>query len=252
MKILFLIGSNHIYAVKTWDEIKKFKDSGHLTPSKDYYSIFKTMEQNIEFVHEILTARHNVGLPDAGISWDDYYKNYYLKSIATYDEKESQKFQDFFSKLNSEAKRIVKDKKPHDYIAEQIENLIIGGFVAPKDIPITFEAIQVDEQDPSQGNSEVIIRIRHAVSQHELTKFIENNFFEIYKLLKALPSEHGLTISARDFRIVELRDKEKMKFKDIANKIDKEYVSDKSMNEDQIKTAYRRSKEKIKSIVRAS
>lgn len=141
MKILFLIGTPAIDAVSTWDEIKIYKDKGYLAPSKDYYSIFKAMEQNTELEQEILSARHNAGIPDTGITWDDYYKNYYLKSLTVYDEKESKKYQDFFSKVRNEARRIIKEKKPNAYIVSQLENLIIGSFVLPQDIPIAYGAL---------------------------------------------------------------------------------------------------------------
>ena len=110
MKILFLIGNDPpVGAVSEWSEIKNYKDKGYLSPGKDYFRIFKALEHNSEFEKEILLARKNAGLPEKGISWDDYYYNYYLESLRVYSEQDKSKYKDFFIKVEKEVNRIKKN-----------------------------------------------------------------------------------------------------------------------------------------------
>lgn len=252
MKILFLIENEPpIDAVSEWNEIKAYKNKGYLTLSKDAYFMFKALEKNKEFEKEILDSRKNAGIPDRGILWKEFYYDYYLQALTVYSEEESKKYKDFFSKVTNEVTRIIKimDLDPH--IKNQLSNLLIGSFVFPEDFPITYGSTPFDELNPNEGYSNIYIYITHKVTQHQLTTYIKNNWKNMEKRMNSLPPQSKHYISKRDFRIVELRDKEGLDFDEIADKVINEFGIDDlegKVNVISVSRAYRRAKARINSI----
>lgn len=250
MKILFLINNPPIDAVSEWEEIEVFRDKGHLTPTRDFFSTVKALEKNAEFQKEILLARKNAGLLKDGIPWKLYYYDYYLKSLSVYSEIESEKYRNFFSKVNKEATRIKeKIKNLEEFVANQLNYLIIGSFVFPGGFPITHESYPLDKDVGGEGSyKNILIRIHNKVVKNELLTYIEDNWWGINSLMNYLPVKPNYSISERDLRIVELRDKEKLPYKAITSQIVQEFKinnSESKINEDSVKTAYRRAKQRI-------
>ncbi|OGD95498.1 hypothetical protein A3F57_03120 [Candidatus Roizmanbacteria bacterium RIFCSPHIGHO2_12_FULL_36_11] len=252
MKILFLIGNDPpVGAVSEWSEIKNYKDKGYLSPGKDYFRIFKALEHNSEFEKEILLARKNAGLPEKGISWDDYYYNYYLESLRVYSEQDKSKYKDFFIKVEKEVNRIKKNITLDTFITDQLDNLIIGGFVFPHDIPISYGAYPEEETISGKDYNGVFIHISHEITLNELKTYIDNNWRNIFRLIKYLPPKSKYYISKRDLRIVELKDKENMEWDEIIKTIIKEFVIDDfdgKLNKISVKRAYGRAKKRLNSI----
>ena len=210
--------------------------------------MFKALEQNIEFETEMLLARKNIGIPETGISWKDYYKNYYFKRMVTYSGDENKKLSNFYSKLDTEVVRIKKKFNLDSYVANQLDNLIIGGFVFSEDFPISYEANPIDDFEQNLGYKDILIKISHKVTQHELITYIKDNWKNIEKILKLLPTKPKYYISKKSFRIVELKDKEGLGLKDITDKVAEEFGNDDSdgrINEISVPRAYRRAKARI-------
>ncbi len=96
--------------------------------------------------------------------------------------------------------------------------------------------------------------IHHPISKNHFHKIVDSIYKNSKEMIDKLPKLNQLPeINNRDARIVELRDQQKMKYSDIADKIVKELEinnSDGKVNEDSIKTAYKRAKQKILSINR--
>lgn len=102
-----------------------------------------------------------------------------------------------------------------------------------------------------KGDNRFVIEVYHPVSKNYLHKLVENIWKYSGEEINNLPKFNAINISDRDLRIVELRDEKKMKYIDIANQIEKEFKlnnKDGFLNEDSVKTAYKRAKKKITSL----
>lgn len=252
MTILFLIGNEiPVEAVNDWNKIKTYKDKGFATPSKAFYFLIKALEKNPEFKREILLSRKNIGIASEGIDWEDYYFNYYLKSLTTYSLEDSAPLSEFFFKVKAEVARIKKTIILDEHINSQLNNLVIGNFVFPDDFPITFRVVPEDEFPPQ----EVSIVIDHKVTENELITYLQENWKTFEKLIHPLPPSPNYFISERDHRIIELKDIEKLSYHQIAEKIISEFnINDLEgkINSISVARAYNRAKKKVSSIVQAS
>lgn len=248
MKILFLIGNDiPTAAVSEWEEMKKYKRFS--TPSKGFYDIFKALEQNKAFEKEIQQARKNVGISEHGMKWEDYYFNWYMESLKIYSGENKEKFDNFFSKVSKETKRIksvMKNLNP--YISNQLENLIIGSFVFPEDFPITHKAVPIDEMDLSVGYGEISIHITHKLKIGSIISYLKKNKKELDYLMDSLPTSPIYYISKKGRRIVELKDRDDLEWPKIEEIIIKEfgiYDEDGEINITSIERMYRRAKKRI-------
>lgn len=254
MKILFLIENPPIDAVSEWEKIEKYRDKGFLTPTPEFFDLFKGLEHNKEFENEILLSRKNIKeLPSDGISWRDYYDKYYFKRLMIYSGKEGEEIDNFFKKVKRETVRIKNKIILEPYIINQLEYLIIGNFVYPGGFPITLEYYPDSDLNERGGRYEYIsIKIHNQISPNELTRFIKTNKWSITALMRSLPPKPKYYISARDLRImelVELKETKKDKsltFETIAAKIRTEFGRGKN-NEGSVKVAYYRAVKRIES-----
>lgn len=251
MKIQFLIDTGIPTAeVSTWEEIEDFRDKGHVVPSRDFFDLVKKLERNEMFEDEILSARANAGLPKEGLSWKDYYFNYYMESMRAYSEKESKKYQDFFSQIKKVASRIRSKMKLDTSISNQLDYLIIGGFVYPEGFPITHETYPLEPEDGQYTS--VVIRIQNNISKHALQTYIDENWRGINTLVKSLPKEQNTISSERDLRIVELKDNKKLTFSQVRDAINSEFNQNGRYTLGAIKTAYYRTVKAIKATTQAT
>jgi len=253
MKIKFVIGYPIKCCVSEWTQILEHKDE-ELLPDIKTFQLFKALELNSEIEPELIHSRKELKIHDAGLSWERFqrYKNHDSKSLQIeIDESIS-----WISGLYKEASRIRQKLLLHPQIEEQLPNLILGNFVEPDYRGITYgcrganvgDYESIDDFDENVEVNEITINISKRTSKNELTKYIDNNWEEIAKLLELLPEEKNFFISKRDVRIVELRDQKKLKYDDIADIIVEEFSLNDlegSINEDTIKTAYTRAKAKI-------
>ncbi len=251
MEILFLIGHPPEAAVGEWKEIEEYRKLGYFTPSKEIYLLVKALEQNNEFEQLIKAARKDIGFDENGISWKEYVNKYMPGSKRKLTESERKDFIAIFSKV---AKKIfeIRQSMNLDYFVDiQLPYLIYGNFVYFEP-PIYWYSHSPVDQDGERIKEEYIysikIQINNRTTKNELINYIKNNWKDISYDIHGLAPRAEFYISLRDQRIVALRDKEKLTFKKIAEKIVEEFdLNDieAQVNEDSVKTAYRRAKNKI-------
>lgn len=255
MKILFLIGDPPFTAISDWNELKKHKIPT-VIPTKEFYSLIKALEQNVEFEQAILNARKRLGLPKEGMDWKTYDNrhNPNLTSIKLTEKEQELELEQFLKSVKEVTE--IRKRFNLDYsVNEQLPHLIYGNFVYPQDPPIMWGINAVSEDNDDEYYNYIAIMINNPVTKNELITYIENNWEDIKRSTHNLPPKPSAYISLRDRRIIELRDKEKMPFKDIADKIMKEFEIDDfdgKVNEDSVKTAYKRAKDKIISLIASS
>lgn len=253
MKILFLIGDPPFAAISEWDDLKKHKNPT-ITPTKEFYSLIKALEHNEEFEQAILDARKRLGLPREGMDWKTYDKrhNPNLTSIKLPEKEQAQELE-LFLKVVKEVTEIRKRFNLDYSVDEQLPHLIYGNFVYPQDPPIMWGINAVSEDNDDEYYNYIAIMINNPVTKNELITYIENNWEDIKYSMHNLPPKPSAYVSPRDRRIIELRDKEKMTFRKIADKLIEELKIDDfegRINEDTVKTAYKRAKEKIAELAR--
>ncbi len=255
MKILFLINDPPLYAVSEWEEIKKYQKEGYyLTPTQETHSLVKALEQNTEFEKEIIKARRNIGIPEEGIDWKEYRDSYNPTNAKKLNEKERKNRLDLFMKVVKEMMRIRGVLDLDYFVTNQLRHLIYGNFVYPEYPYIAYGYTPVSEgNELGEYLDDVFIRVHSQVSKNELLAYIENRWEDIGNLIHNLPPKPDYYISERDRRIAILRDKDKLSFSEITNRIVEEFKIDDSegkVNEDAVKTAYRRAKLKILSLTK--
>lgn len=224
MKIKFLIG----YPVKTiateWQEISKLHASD-FAPDKETFNLFKSLELNPVIDIELKKARKRLQLPEDGLTFEQYKRRKDLKADHSKEELENIIY--FLHNHYKEESKIRRKLYLHPQVEDQLENLILGYFVEPdyRGISVGCNGANVedyesmDDFDKYTEIDEVSVVLTKRASKNELHKFIDDNWKDINKLLEMLPLEEPFYISPRDLRIVDLRDKQKMKYKDIADTI---------------------------------
>lgn len=250
MKIQFIIGYPAKFCATEWQEIVKLSENG-VGPDEDTYIIFKALEFNSDLEKELILARKNLHIPELGIDFEEYKKRKDVK--ADHTKKELEEILFYIHNYQKEILKIRKKLILHPQVQEQLDNLILGYFVEPFYRGIGYGTNADEEGDDGEiiqdGPVETVsIHISKRVSKNEFFKFIDDTWKEVNKLLNMLPSEEHFFISKRDLRIVELRDIKKLKYGAIAEKIIKEFSIDDvrgSINEDSIKTSYKRARIKI-------
>lgn len=249
----FLIDIDPVIAAESeWSEIQKYSKE-HLTPDEETYMLFKALEKNKDFEKEIIKARVRIGIPPEGFSWEEYKKFHdYKRNI---DPKEIEIYLNFLRSYPKEVERIRRKMKISMVVERQLKDIILGNFIEPYFRGIGYAPdIELDEdldEIPDGDVESVTIHISKKIKKNEFIKFIEENWPDIEQYILKFPEEGRFFVSIRDLRIVELRDEYKLKYKDIADRIIKEFGIVNyggSINEDSIKTAYKRAKQKISSL----
>lgn len=250
MKIKFIIGVDpEVTCASEWNEILKYAKE-YPTIDEKGYALFKALERNKELEREIKISRKALNIPENGLTWKQYIKGNPRNKTT---KKELDWWLYFIKNYHTEIKRINRKLILHPIIYEQLKTLILGDYVEPFYRGLGY-GTNVDELGDDgeifqDGDVEsVIIYISKKVSKNELLKFISQQWKELTKLMNKLPDDINLYISKRDLRIVELRDNFGMKYSKIAEKIVQEFQIDNfegTINEDSVKTSYKRAKEKI-------
>lgn len=264
MKILFLLGYPPKFEATNWKEIVKYSKT-YPTFDENFYQLIKALEHSKEFEKEIIKSRERLKIPADGYSWKEY------KKISDYKRKdqseaEIQKMLFLIKNYPSEVARITKALGLDNRITGSLKEIILTSTVTPpeylSDIHYWLEpddSYQFMDKDEIEEAKEVTksfnIAFARQVTKNELFKFIENNWSEINQRAQKLPKKTNNYISERDLRIVDLRENSKLSFSEIVSQIAKEFKLDDPfgrINEDSIKTAYRRAKLKISSIANSS
>lgn len=246
MKIDFYKGDPYELTELVKLEEKDYKEN------LSFYHTIKGLELSSDFEKLILDARKKLNIPIEGYSIDEY-----KKVVMPWKFDKQKEFTDDEIKLSLERLKLkqkivnIINRRINSYsiLHTEIEHIIYANFVvAPPDkIMHTLWAESEDEMTDGLFEEFQIILFAQ-VSKNELINYINNNWSKISKDLEKLGSPSDFYISKRDYRIIELRDKNKLTFKKIVNEIIKEFKIDDiegKVNEDAVKTAYRRAKNKI-------
>jgi len=253
MKIKFLIGNPPHTAISKWKEIQQHQEDGYFTPTREVYDLIKALEKNAEFEKIIISARKKAGLPENGISWQKYTNTFFPGKLRKLSGNKRKKAIDLISKALREV-TFLRGMDFNYHISQQLHHLIYGNFVYFEFPPIFWYYHRDTEDDGDEYYYYLSIRVNNKVTKNELINYIEDNWKDISKSMH-LPPKNKFFISARDQRIIELRDKGKLTFNQIADKIISDLkINDPraKINEDSVKTAYSRAKRKISSLTRQS
>lgn len=253
MKILFLIGNPPHTVISEWKEILQYREYGHFTPTREVYDLIKALEKNTEFEEIITSARNKAGLPENGISWQEYTNTFFPGKLRKLSGNKRKKAIDLTCKAIREVS-FLRGMDFNYHISQQLHHLIYGNFVYFEFPPIFWHYHGNTEDDGGEYYYHLSIRINNKITKNELINYIENNWKDISRSMH-LPPKNKFFISARDQRIIELRDEGGLTFKQIADTIISDFNStnsDGKINEDSIKTAYSRAKRKISSLTRQS
>jgi len=166
------------------------------------------------------------------------------KSVNWDDNKEDKKINDIAVKGSKEIFRKFHIEPQWRYL---IKDLVLLGYFAPGDDIYYFNYGWYEDK------GKFTLELYHPVTKNQIHKFIDNEWKYLSKGIDKLPEVNKISLTERNYRILELRDEQKMKFSDIADKIENEFNidnKDASINEDSIKVAYKRAKDKVLSIIR--
>lgn len=252
MKILFLIDDPPCAAISEWEEIKSYAEKGYYVPTQEAYQLIKSLEQNEVFEKEIAKSRKSIGIPESGLDWKEYRDKYHIRNLKKLSGKERRLHIDLLMKTAREMMRIQGVLNLSYHITHQLKYFIYGNFVYFGHPQITYGySPMTEERFEEDYLYNVSIHIHNGITKHELIKYIENNWQNIGNLVQNLTPKPNYFISKRDQRIVVLRDKNKLSFKKITDKIIEEFKIDNlegKINEDAVKTAYGRAKKNIASL----
>jgi hypothetical protein len=118
-------------------------------------------------------------------------------------------------------------------------------FFTPEKVPLFTDIVKYKKEDALQ------IVVLEKMSKSELKRYIDYEWESIDEKMNLLPSanKHNMFRSEIVKRIVDMKDQEGLKFRQIADILQKEYENSElydSLNENNIKTKYHRWKTKIK------
>lgn len=257
MKIRFLIGYPATQIVADWQEISKLPRD-EFKPDQETFILYKSLEFNSELEKHLIKARKHLHLPEGGLSWEQYQWRKDYKH--DFPKEEMDEIIHYIHNYHNEASKIRKRLNLHPRVSAQLDNLILGNFVDPTDsymgVGYGAHADEVDDDGnlyPDSVVDGVEIYISKRVSKNEMHKFIESEWLGISDLLNKLPEHEHFYISNRDLRIVEMRDVEKLRYSQIVERITEEFAIDNmdgTLNEDSVKTSYKRAKGKIVNLAR--
>lgn len=245
MKIAFLIGGQ--FPVYT---LKEIKETDPWAYDEAFYYQIKALERNAAFKKEVKLARVKLVIPEEGMDFSDYYNQDFEMLCNTNSETKVRKYKKWLGRIQEEKKRIYKKLQLPEVVRGNIPSIIIANFVGP-----TIDKIEIGGENHNHI-THLTLTIKARVTKNELIRFIEAQWPTIAKYhLPYLPDRPSFYISPRDLRIVDLRDEQKLSFRRIAEEIVKEFNIDDpegKINEDSIKTAYRRAKRKIAFLTKPS
>jgi len=214
----------------------------------DFYSSIKALEKNTKFETEVKNTRQQLGLPDEGYPTI----NEYIKAEYPWLLKKAPKSNLVISVTENKdgalTKLAAKFNLPQD-IAEQIHHIVYASCVIAPPNKISHGPFIINEDPETESTPWCFqISISSPVTKNKLISYIENHWTAMSEQINKLEKGGTVRVSDRDLRIVELRDVKKRSYSRIADDIIIEFALDNrdgSINEDSVKTAYKRAKNKI-------
>ncbi len=202
---------------------------------KKIYTHLRALENNAEFVADVFAIRKKFNIPEIGYSTKEWEE---LKKVQR-DDENSLKWR---FDINKACKELSRQYKIPFLLHGSLMYIIIGNFIY---LPLTKLSLETPhELLPMYEGPDIKICIMGQVSKQQVYKFIRKNWQTIENEMKVFGDEKPTYISPRDSEIISLRENKKMTFVEIANFL-AEKNSDYEINEDQVKKAYHRAKDKI-------
>jgi len=226
---------------RVWEEIEKLRESGFETFNRKEYEQIRAMSLNETLCREVKNIRRKIGLPERGLSVDEYI------SIMRNPEK----FRNFIfgveKRFNQLLNKIHADYTLSPEVCGQLYNLVLCGHAVYTSCE---DAIYLSSNGFSPYEVEknrIVIAISRCSTLNALHQFINRNADLLERMFDNLYRESP-TISERDIRIYEIRKTTGLPFHKIADQIIREFkLDDKNaeMNYGSAKTAYLRAKHHI-------
>lgn len=250
-RIAFIIGGfAEVY------EFKEIQKIDYLAFDKNFFYLVRALEKNETFIQAIQKARKKFGIPPDGINWGEYDN----ATLYPSSREEGWTTTKFIEAIKEEAVKIYEELKLNKALKWVLHDIIIANCVYSTGPAIYFTTEDDVYADfPLRLGSyperlkTAVIQISKKVSKHQLHRFIDENWTKISEELEHLPPFANSYVSDRDMLILKLRDTEKMSYKQIADEVVRRFNLDNSeatVNEDSVKTAYKRAKEKIQNLTK--
>ena len=236
MKIFYLIANSEgkfpnikIWYTKASSFIEANKiERGAIDKKTDNF--IKVLVENKDFESDISVIRRSFDIPANGYSfeqWDNIKKS--KKTDETYPK--------WRLELDKACRGLVTKYNIPFLLHENLTYIVVGNFIY---LPLTNLYLQGNlSLLPVYDGPSVEICICGHTSKNQLINFIKNNWSDIEKETKVFTDKASTYVSTRDLEIVQLRDKKKMKFREIADYLS-EQTGNFDINEDMIKKAYHR------------
>jgi hypothetical protein len=260
MKIKFFVSEKHPSAATTWPEISK----SHFREGYDklIFDTVQVLERKDDLINKILNLRKELSIPRNGYDINDFD----LENYCPLDEIDLIHMIDAASSKQSGGRECRPSKKhgllsslQADYpqvdsrVLDQYENIVYFNCIFPR-WSVIYGFGVLESEDNLEKYIEYNICVTKKVSANRIKQFIEEHRLQIEFELNKLPAVSSKTVTQRDMEIIELKDKNNMSLKKIADVIANKYTlnnnSDGRINEDSVKTAYHRAKDRIKSFGR--
>ncbi len=246
MKIYYLVAQSEgeFPNVKIWyEKATDYTEANGIIKGsidRDTYEFLKTLEDNQDFANSIVAVRNTFNIPVEGYSLDEWDKIRAKK-------KDAGSYSNWRLKLDQASRELSKSYKIPYLLHKSLTYIVIGNFIY---LPLAKIFLDLPYQlQPTYDGPSIKISIYGQVSKEQLKKFIDNNWVSIDKGMTVFTDENSAYISSMGREIIQLRDRDHMKFAEIAD-----YISEKSnnydVNEDLVKKAYHRGKNKIASLKR--
>lgn len=254
MKIGFALGKitgeefyglayNLVEVTYNYSEIKKAKKRGLHGHTKTFFDFIQALSRNDLFEQEILRSREKIGLPQNGLPFEKY---------KTYGYHDRETILKYFDQLDRFHEQYVYPLELETYLYD----IIFYGIVSPfesvqSEISWHTTELRADELERTTGEiKSIMIKIVGPITKNAFHRYIDKEWPNIQEKIKLLAKKsvtNFASINDRDLEILSMRNEQKLTFSKIADKISKKYDSeeDSTINEDSVKTAYKRAREKI-------
>lgn len=200
------------------------------------------LEQSNDFEEKIIYLRNKYKIPDSGYPFaekaEEYNPDYAMEIVLDDNTLDS-----FFE----ESSRITKELGLPRYWWGSIAYFAFHNvLITPERVSVAVEYIESDQN----WRSGTHIIISEKMSKTELHKWVDMLWEEIEKEMEQLPSltKHKMQRSEIAKKVAEMKDSKGMKFRQIADELQKEYQDSDfydALNENNLKTLYHRWKSMV-------
>ncbi len=246
MKITFATGwytldknsVEDIVFMSEWEDISSRQKS--LVPSYVCFKTLKLLEKNKEIISKIKSFREKIGVPKQGFNELEAIRCHIFKPYPF--EYENVTYAVDFTQKEKYTDILKKEYNLHPYVDHCIGDLLISNHI----FNYPRELLLEKKKDKSLS-----ITWTEKTSQNNLINFIKKNWNYIEKHNSKLRKIKPLSISDRDLLIYEMRQRD-LTYIEIVEKLEQEHGyknNDAHLNEDSVKKAYHRVKEKILTLI---